>query len=459
MLELSPSRKNKINLQDYNFQQDIANRMVLSDLSSLEHEILEEILFSSLKFSLKKLARNVGCEEEQITPVIKKLARAGLLQIQDDAVVVDKEMRKYFEFQLSRFDPEFKPDMEFLQGLLKKIPIHLLPTWYAIPRTSNNIFESIVEKYLLTPQIFQRYLMDLNLGDVRVNGVMSDVFSAPDFKISSSDLIAKHNLSRPDFEEILLLLELNFVCCLIYEKEEGHWNEFVVPFYEWHQYLRFLRDTEAPSLAEEATILRKRESDFAFIEDMTLVLEWVKRHPTLSPPDIASKMGLPLHASDAYIEQIVHKLCLVNLLERKSTSLHLLDGAHDWFDMNSESRALYLYRHPQNRLLAAPPHLSQERLIREAEKAIKRVLHGKWVLFDDFIKGCLVPLNEESVPVLRKTGRHWKYTLPTYNEEEKELIHSTVFEWLFEMGMVAVGTCQGRDCFSTTAFGRFFFEE
>ncbi len=207
MLELSPARKNKINLADYNSQQDIENRILMSDFSTLDIEALEEILYSPLKISFKKLVRTVGCSEQDLHNTIKKLSSTGLVTIQDDAILVDKEKRKYFEFQIHRFDPQFKPDMEFLQGILRKVPIHLLPSWYSIPRTSNNIFESIVEKYLLTPHIFQRYLMELNFGDQTLNAIMNDVFTAPDFKVSSSDLISKYNLKRADFEEMLLILE------------------------------------------------------------------------------------------------------------------------------------------------------------------------------------------------------------------------------------------------------------
>jgi hypothetical protein len=227
--------------------------MFLSDC-----KVLEEILFSPLKFSLKKLSRNVGLCEEDLAPTLRKLSSAGLLSISDDSILVDKERRKYFEFQLTRFDPDFKPDMEFLAAILRKVPIHLLPSWYAIPRTSNNIFESLVEKYLLTPQIYQRYLMELHFNDPRVNGIIRDVFAAEGFKAQSSDLIAKYNLSRQDFEEILLLLEFYFVCCLTYEKEDDHWIEFVSPFHEWHQYLNFLKNTEAPPLPPDAPIIRNK---------------------------------------------------------------------------------------------------------------------------------------------------------------------------------------------------------
>jgi hypothetical protein len=440
MLELSPARKNKVNLADYNCQQDIENRILMSDFSALDVEILEEILFSPLKISFKKLARTVGCEEKELATALNKISSTGLLSILDDAILVDKEKRKYFEFHIGRFDPHFKPDMEFLQGLLRKVPIHLLPVWYAIPRTSNNIFESIVEKYLLTPHIFQRYLTELNLGDPILNAIINDIFSAPDFKVSSSDLISKYNLKRRDFEEMLLILEFNFVCCLCYEKEDDHWLEFITPLYEWREYLRFVQATETPCIEPQEPIHRSHDSDFAFIEEMSALLLKAKKKP------------LPVEQT----APAVQKLLLVELAELKTAKLHILAAGDKWLDLSLENRALHLYRHPHNRILSLP---AGERYVREAEKSIKRVLHGQWVYFEDFLKGVLVPLNENSVVMLKRAGKHWKYTLPTYGEEEKALLKATIFEWLYEAGMIAIGTCRGRDCFAVTPFGSFFFED
>lgn len=448
MLELSPARKNKINLNDYNCELDIENRIAMADFDTFDIEVLEEILFSPLKFSIKKLSRNLECEEAELLEVLKKFSRTGLLSLQDDTIAVDKERRKYFEFQINRFDPDFKPDMEFIQGILRKVPIHLLPSWYAIPRTSNNIFESILEKYLLSPQVFHRYLMELNFGDPVFASIMNDVFRAPDFKVPSSDIIAKYNLSRRDFEEILLLLEFNFVCCVNYEKEDDHWLEFVSPFYEWHQYLRFLHSTEAPII--DKPVQQFRTSNFAFIEELAAILRSIKKKP------------LPLSSEETpYLNQAIEKLCLVKLAEKIDGKLYALETANAWLDMTFENQALYLYRHPLNRILnpSLPAHIGSERYVREAEKSIRRVLHGKWVYFDDFFKGVLVSLSEDSVVMLKKTGKHWKYTLPTYGEEEKILVKSTLFEWLFETGIVTIGTCEGRDCFAVTPFGRFFFED
>ncbi len=439
MLELSPARKNKVNLADYNCQQDIENRILMSDFSSLDIEVLGEILYSPLKISLKKLARNIGCEEKGLIPPLNKLSSTGLLSFSEDVITVDKEKRKYFEFEIQRFDPHFKPDMEFLQGLLKKVPIHILPTWYSIPRTSNNIFESIFEKYLLTPHIFQRYLMELNLGDPTLNAIIQDVFSAPDFKVSSSDLISKYNLKRRDFEEMILILEFNFACCLTFEKEDDHWLEFVSPFYEWHEYLRFFRSTEAPQIDPKEPIERGKKSDFAFIEEMSDLLSKAKKKP------------LPIDHSN-----LVEKLVLTKLADYADGKLQALEGADHWLELSLENRALHLYRHPHNRILSLSVG---ERYVREAEKSIKRVLGGGWIYFDDFLKGVLVPLNEHSVVMLKRVGKHWKYTLPIYGEHEQALLKATIFEWLYELGMVAIGTCRGRACFTVTQFGRFFFDD
>lgn len=437
MLELSPARKNKVNLADYNSQQDIESRILLSDFSALDVEVLEEILFSPLKISFKKLLRMIECREGDLLNSLKKLSSAGLVTLQDDTILVDKERRKYFEFQIQRFDPHFKPDMEFVQGILRKVPIHLLPTWYSIPRTSNNIFESIVEKYLLTPHIYQRYLLELNFGDSTLNSLIQEVFSSPHFKVSSSDLISKYNLNRRDFEEMLLILEFNFVCCLCYEKEDDHWLEYITPFHEWHEYLKFLRATETPLISEP--VQRKSESEFAFIEEMS---QWLLK---------AKKKPLPTASCPA-----IEKLHLIKLADYSSGKLTALPEGDAWLDLSLENRALYLYRHNQNRILSLS---TNERYVREAEKCIKRALHGNWVYFDDFLNGVLVPLSENSVVMLKRAGKQWKYTLPTYSDEEKILLKATIFEWLYETGMVAIGTCRDRDCFAVTAFGRFFFED
>ncbi len=439
MLELSSIKKNKINLADYPVVQDVECRILMSDFSSFDIEILEEILYSPLKISLKKLSRTLDCDEKDLCSSLKKFEEVELLALTEDTIIVDKEKRKYFEFEITRFDPQFKPDMEFLQGLLRKVPIHVLPTWYSIPRTSNNIFESIVEKYLLTPHIFQRLIQELHFSDPVLNGIIQDVYTSPDLKVSSSDLIVKYNLTAKAFEEMILLLEFNFACCLVFEKEDEHWMEFVTPFHEWKEYLCFYRATEPVCIDPKEQIQMSSDDHFAFIEEMSALL-------------LKAKKGSFSVAEN----RAVAKLNLLKLGDYANGKLTVLEAGDAWLDLSLENRALYLYRHPNNRILSLP---MGERYIREAEKAIKRVLHGAWVYFDDFLKGVIVPLNEQSVVMLKRFGKQWKYTLPSYSEEEKALIKAVIFEWLYEFGMVAIGKLRGRDCFAVTQFGRFFFED
>ncbi len=481
MLELSVVRKNKINLADYNFEQDIQYRMQIADFSPFEHQVLQEIFFSPLKFPLKKLIRSLDCEEKDVLDVLDKLTEARLLSIHNEIVTVDKEIRKYFECQMKRFDPEFKPDMEFLQGLLRKVPIHFLTSWYAIPRTSNNIFESIIEKYLQTPQIFHRYLEDLNFPDPKIKSIIGDLFKAEDFKISSCELIAKYNLDRRSFEEIMLLLEFHFVCCLTYVKNEANdsWEEIVTPFYEWHQYLRFLRDTKTHPIPSSKIIARKRNSDFAFVEDLSAILRFAKKNALfLQNLNALSEQLIPLlqiaslKQPSCYIKECIEKLLLIRLAAVEGNRLILTNTATEWLNMSSQDQALYLYRHPFNQMMDIEENtirypedsffakdFEKDHKVREAEKSIKRVANGHWFFFDEFIKGITVSFSQEQEIKLKRVGKQWKYTIPSFDAQEQIIIRNTVLQWLFEMGMVASGICEERDCFCVTPLGRSFFEE
>jgi hypothetical protein len=224
-------------------------------------------------------------------------------------------------------------------------------------------------------------LNELNFNDCvgpgisqAARGIMTDLFKSPDFILSSSDVIAKYNLTRSNFEEVMLLLEFHFVCTVHYAKEEEHWHEIITPFYEWHQYLRFVQATKAP-IIEPSKISNPKKID-------------------------ADK----------------------KILYRQSI------------------------------------HITPERHIRDAEKSLQRVMHGGWVLFDHFMQGAMVPLNVDSIATLKKISNHWKYTLPVYSEAEKKMMHTAIFTTLFEGGMVEIGTCEGKDCFAVTPFGRLFFE-
>ena len=160
-----------------------------------------------------------------------------------------------------------------------------------------------------------------------------------------------------------------------------------------------------------------------------------------------------------YIDQLVSKLQLLKLAEVVDDKLQATEPAVEWLELRLENRALYLYRHSLNKIQSVqlPPHLTTEKVIHDAEKAILRVLHTGWVFYDEFEKGVIVPFAEHTAATLKKCGKGWKYALPDYSSEEKTLLRAIVFEWLLEAGITAVGTYQGRDCFTVTAFGQSLF--
>lgn len=480
MAETNLFRKNKINLEDYDYQKDIQNRVLLSHFNAEDLEVLEEIVYSPQKIPISRLVSQLDKNLDELLGILNRLSKTELFEIDEDTVVVDKEMRKYFETHIQKFEDDFIPGMEFLQALLKKVPIHVLPNWYPIPRTSNNIFNSLIEKYLQTPQTFQRYLQELNLGDPILNGIVADLFSAPDHKVYSSEVRKKYDLSEEAFEEHLLYLEFNFVCCLVYEKREEEWVEVITLFKEWRDYLSFMEESQPKEISNLDAILRTRPHDFSFAEDMSTLLALSMTKPLFvrldenerwtfekaSANHVAKQCkGFDLKTEEGnafftdYTSKLIHKLLFLRLASVEGNQLIALQDAEEWLALPIEKRALNTYKatvtsYPFSEF---PKEICTERNIHEIEKSISRIIGSGWVLFDDFLKGIIAPISEGSKMALTKTGRYWKYALPDYSEEELSLIRLVIYQWLFEGGIVATGAFQGKECLRITPLGQSMF--
>ena len=475
MIEINSIRKLKINLADYDFRKDIHNRLLISRFSSFDMQVLEEILFSSIKIPIKRLAREIDTEEEKLILSLEKLKKMQLITFDQDMIFVDKNMRKYFEFEILKFEDDFYPDMKFFQSILKKVPIHVIPTWYSIPRSTNNIFESIIEKYILTPQLYYRYLSEYNPSDPILKKIIDDVAAVQGFQLPASEVRKKYKLTDEQFEEYMLYLEYSCLCCITYVKKKDHWIEMITPYREWRDYLIFLEKTKTPSIKETKQIQRKYLSDFVFIENMSLCLHLAKKKPLsliskgedFSPSKDALQMfqkkcknlQLPPDELEEHIKTLIEKLCMLKLGDKVDDRFYSLEGANQWLDLSMEDKALHVYRHPLNQLHSSrlSVDLCAERNIREAEKSIVRVLDSGWVDFDEFIKGVTVPISEKSHVMLKRHGNIWKYDIPEYDDNEKHLIKKTIFDWLFEIGIIAKATHKEKECFCVTDFGRKLF--
>lgn len=442
-------RKNKVVLADYNYQRDIESRLLIAQLTSFEIEVLNEIVNNSLVIPIKQFAEHLNATSAELIPILEKLKPAKLFKLEKDHILIDKEVRKYYESLMVKFEEYFEHGMEFLQSQLQKIPIQILFDWYCILRTSDDIFESIVEKFLATPKTYQRYLQELQFNDPKVNKMVQMVFSAPDYTVSANEIMQACGLSHETFEEYTLLLEYYFVCCLNYRKVGNRWEEIVTPYFEWHEYLRFIRDTTPKKIMDVSNILRTHPENFGFVQDMSKLLTLLQTKPlpvepfeegyTLKPKDGAKQFP---HASQTYQKNLIDKLLIQHLIEIDNHRIYAVEGSNEWLDKSDTDKALTLSRHPI-----------------QVEKALKNLLNGGWYYAEDFLKGFTGTLGLKDAVTLKCKGKKWRYALPAYTQQERHMIESTLCERLFEAGVVAIGTHKGKSCFSVTPFGKALLED
>lgn len=434
------SRKNKITLTDYNYRQDIENRLFLAELSILEVDVLREIINGSLKTNLEILSDSLNISVKELKTSLEKLAKSRLFKIQDENILIDKEMRKYYETQIIKFDDDFRPDLEYLQGLLSKVPIHALPVWYAIPRSSNNIFQSIIEKFLITPKTYERYLQELSFDDPVLTSIAKEIFAAPDYKISSQKLIEKFKLAREQFEEYILFLEFSLVGCISYHKTNGQWEEVVTPFHEWRELQLFIKNTHPPTIKDFQNIKPLYTKEFGFLNELNAFAK------NLLKKSISLKEVSP---------KIVDAALLLKIAHVEKQKIQTTSYTQEWIEKALIDQAIFLYRQTIHRLLVDErTHSFAEKDFREVEKSLKRLSHGGWVYFDDFLKGCLAAIGQMQHIQLQNKGRRWKYALPNYQDKELDFIQLITCEYLMQTGMVDIGQHQDKLCLCLTTFGK-----
>jgi hypothetical protein len=442
-MSVLPHRKHKIVLADYNYRRDVETRLLLSELSLFGMDVLKEILNNSLKIPIYHLAETLNVLENDLLSILDKLSSAKLLKFEKGAVVVDKEMRKYFDSQILKFEEDFEPGMGYLQHLLQKVPVHVLPSWYALPKTSDDFFQTILEKFLATPKIYERYLDEILFDDRLLGPIAKKLFAAPHYFLQARDVMKEFRLSHQQFQECMLLLEFSFVCCLSYRKVEGRYEEVIVPFYEWHQYLKFRKSSAPRSIADLQSIQRKHSQDFGFILDLTQLLKSLQDHPLELVPFEGGFSLKDLNGfSSAYCKNLIQKLLLYKLARTSEQSLYPTEISQEWLKKTLQDKALSLCKH----------HV-------QVERNLKRIIHAGWVYLEDFIRGFTGGLHQQEQVTLKNKGKRWKYVLPTYSEEDIRLIEKNLCENLFEAGIVAIGWHHGKTCLALTPFGKTAIED
>lgn len=438
----SYSRKNNIVLTDYNYKRDIENRILMADFNVRDVDVLQEILDGPLNTSIKQICSHLeDIKPKELIPILDKLSKTQLLKRSGETVTVDKEMRKYYESQIIKFNDNFEPDLGFIQGLLSKVPITELLNWYSINRTSDNIFSSIVESYLVNPKTYETYLRELKFDNSVLRAIMDEVFSSPDYKVHSSELLEKYSLSREQFEEAMLHLEFNFVCYLGYNHEGEQWGEVIMPFHEWGTYLRRLKETLPQPIVDEDSIERVHSDDFGFICDMKELLE------------MAQDEEIVLDVDSEYVQRIIITFSEINVALVRANLMQSLPSSCDWMAKPLQEQASILHQNAFNRLRKGSQKYT-ERDFGEVERSLRRVASLGWIYLEDFLQSLTLPIGNAEPIALKNKGKKWVYEFPSYSDGDLEFIQKVILGSLFECGIVALGVHQDRTCFCVTSFGR-----
>ena len=467
-------RKNRINLSDCDVVKDIQTRLVLNGLNPVDVAVLEEILYHSVKFPIEDLEESLELPLQTIQTSLNKLHKTELFVIEGNTIIVNKEKRKYLETEFERFSDDFTPNLEFLRAILKRIPIHILPTWYQVPKATNNIFDSLVERYFINPHAFDRYLLEIAFQDEMLHAIAADVFASENLEMPAYTIIKKYGLSDEAFAEVMLFFEYSFVLFSKFRKEGEEYVQMITPLHEWREYLLFVKNTQPTSLPAELKIEKFSEDEYAFSTDMANILSICAKVPlsmqgSKIDPKMYPNLGQILEGFDlkeelslaeAYLSRLVQKLTTFKLAVVEAGRLKAAEQAAAWICLDREKRAFNAYIHPSNQLMTSgfSPEINTSRNVREIEKSICRILNKDWVYFDDFMRGVLVSFSENSRFEIKREGSHWKFALPEYTKEERSFIETTILEWLFESGIIQTGTYNNKICLKITPLGKSLFK-
>lgn len=433
-MKFEVTREPVIDLSDYDYGQDIRNRVLMSQLSKQDVEVLDELLHQSLTFKLEELVEDCDLSLKVVQESLKKFSTVGLCQIEGTKVSVDKEMRKYYEVQIKKFDEDFNPDLSYLFSNLQKVPIHVLPKWYSLPKSAEEIFSSLISSYLETAKKYDRYLTRFRFDDPTLDGIVEDVFSAKDWTIRSKELREKYKLDREEFEKIMLTLEFHFVCVVSYRTVGDQWKEVVTPLYEWHELL-YKRERALPRLTKEK-VKPNWPSPFHFIERMTT---WIRKLGDSSEPKEE--------------ERILSRAFALDLCNKRGSVLSLTHTAKDWLEMPEEEKGAFLHRQPLEEELSKNPTLLTERCAGTVEKALRKLPDG-WVSLEDVLDSMLLPLSTSEGITLTKSGRKWSFLTKSLTAEERLFVEKFITTRLAEEAIVEIGSLKKGICLRITPHGR-----
>ena len=450
-----------INLSEYQHELEIEARILIEQLSSFEIQLINTLFYSSLKTSVKELQNELNADIAQVEAALDALSPLRLFHLSNGDISINKETRKQLEPLIERLESDFSPTIQYLVDKLSCVPINLLPKWYALPHTSDQITQSIIDKYLSTPSKYTQQLSQLKNNNSQAQQVYDILYSSPQLRVSLRDVAQALSLSIRECHALILELEFHFACCLTYEVVSERLEPIVVPPTEWSCYLATQGETTSSSIQEDH-VERIHRHDFGFINDMgkmlrTLLVEAITLDEEPFLPHnrtILDAIATSNEVATTYFQQLVAALEALNLASVKKGALTLTPEGKSWLSLTQEEQAMLLYFHH----LKCYHHNSgifSDRDVRKVEKALSTLPPNSWIPFETFCNSTIGAIGTTTPVTLRCIGRRWHYELPTYSDQERTFIQEVLTSHLYQCGMVATGWYNGKLHFKVTPFGQY----
>lgn len=441
---------------DYDYLRDVKNHIFLSSVSTFDVFVLDMLLYSPLHLPLDDFKKNLYeqgnfLEEQTSDSLIRSLHKLNKIQLlnitPDNTIQVNKEQRKYFEINIQRFNEKNVPGISLFKELLRLIPTHLLMQWYDISNFSDNMFSSIVDRYLSQTHLYTTYLERVKNEEVLYRKILDQVFAPPDFCVTLPALQEMFQISEESLHTALLHLEYNFACVLSYRpSSHDKYVAVVTPFAEWQQYL--LESTFQP-MEEHSTVSGNHTS--TYIQNFSDFINEVSQGCTLDKekqrPDSDDLTPLPSYMS------IAQSLGLIKVEEHTN---RLTRAGSLWLKKDYMERQRFFFHHMHCLCLRDSEWHSiyGSSVLEVINKILTTLPNSIWFSFSELIQNITSLLKRESSATLVRKNQNWVYSLPYYPESFYHFLTKMMKLHLFHSGIIQTGIKDGHDMFCITPLGK-----
>lgn len=442
--DIQIQKKNRVDLSEYPYEQDLNYRLLLTSLSPTTTKLLIELFFLSSKTTLVKLKNALDVTENELKEFINEIAPFNMLSIEQDTVLIDKDVKKKIECFLEKFDEDFSHGIEYFQSLLKQVPINILPTWYSLPRSCDSIFLSLKEKIFHTPSQYLRHLQNIESDDPSVPLVIQGLLTATDHLLTMDQLESVSGKSGFELEKLILFLEFNFAAVMCYVEESGSWMSVLKLPHELSCYLNQLSVTPPFEPLAQNQVKPDRGIPLTFAFDLSQVLRFAKVNTLkgqITPEGVifdpigVQKLEQNLACEQNYALRLLKKAIELKLLEMDQGFISPHVQSEQWLLYSLEKQALSLYK---------AIWIQGSHGAKQVEKGLQTILQRGWVLADEVIQYV-----SYGKPLLQRTRDGYNYDLT-----DQVSITAEHLDLLFESGLIEWGSIKEKRCVRLTELGK-----